>query len=152
MKKIKYLRWLIGFPTIALLISMLAWSAPRNQIELFIENDNIEKAVHTYFDAEMKKDFQEIYRCLASSSVYKMSHNYQEFLEDVRDSPVRILEYKIIDIYGLRKNHDKESYPGVERFVQTEVEVIIYYDDTQNKTFQNHSFTFLKEGGDWYKG
>lgn len=146
-KKISYI--LAAFILIAGIAALITQA---RGIELLFERHDIESALHNYFAAEMNQDFGRVYACLAPSSVYKCSHTYEEFLADVKDSPVRITQYSIVDIYNLRKNTDKETYPGVQRFVQAEVDVIIFFTDTQDKRTVNYCFTFLKEGGSWYKG
>jgi len=117
-----------------------------------MERDDIERSLHSYFAAEMNLNFKEVYTCLAPSSVYRCSHTYEEFLADVKDSPVRIAQYEIVDIYNLRRNNDRVTYPDVDRFVQAEVDVIILYTDTNDTRTINYCFTFLKEKGTWYKG
>ena len=135
-----------------LVVCIAALASQARSIELFLERNDIEKALHSYFAAEMTRDFKEIYACLAPSSVYRCSHTYEEFLSDVKNSPVRIADYEIVDIYNLRKNIDPATYPGVERFVQAEVDVVVLFTDTKDKQTVNYCFTFLKEKGIWYKG
>ena len=127
-------------------------SSLRNRVILYFERNSIEQAVHNYFACEMNRNFEKLYQCLAPSSVYRKSHTYEDFLADVKNSPVRIREYKIVNIYNLRTNNDREAFPLVEKFVQTEVEVILYYTDINQEFSFNQCFTFLKEGGNWLKG
>ena len=152
MKKIrkKQIRYLLAAFILVLCIAAMASQAGR--IELLMERDDIEKTLHNYFAAEMNRNFNEVYACLAPSSVYRCSHTYEEFLRDVKDSPVRIAEYTIVDIYNLRKNPDRATYPDVERFVQAEVDVMVLFTDTNDTRTVNYCFTFLKEKGTWYKG
>ena len=135
-----------------LLCGLLSMSSARNRVILYFERDSIEQAVKHYFTCEMSRDFEKLYQCLSPSSVYRQSHTYEDFLADVKNSPVRIREYKIVDIYNLTVNHDREAFPLVEKFVQAEVEVILYYTDTNQAFSFNQCFTFLKEGGSWLKG
>jgi hypothetical protein len=134
------------------LVLLIAWDGPRNRIELFMERGSIENAVRAYFQAEMQRDYPKLYACLAPSSAYRRAHTYQQFLEDVEKSPVKIQEYRIVDIYRLRDNHDTKTYPGVEKYVQVEVDVDLSFADTGTKSTCNYCFTFLKEKGAWYKG
>jgi len=122
------------------------------KLELFFEKLRIEKAVDRYFAAEINRDFKGVYDCLAPSSIYCSTHTYGEYLEQVQGSPVRIKDYHILNIHDLRRNHDKVKYPKIEKFVRVEVDVTLLYDDS-NKTMEvNQDFTFIKEGGEWYKG
>ena len=100
----------------------------------------------------MERDFKKVYAYLAPSSAYKKTHSYEAFLKDVENSPVRIQTYRIVDIYRLRDNDNRENFPLVGKFVQVEVDVDIRFTDTGAKSTYNYSFTFLKEKGVWYKG
>jgi hypothetical protein len=131
---------------------LVIWDAPRNKVELVFERDAIEQAVRAYFKAEMERNYQQVYAYLAPSSIYRKTHSYREYLKDVGNSPVRIQRYRIVDIYRLRDNDNRENYPLVEKFVQVEVDVDIRYSDTDTKATHNYCFTFLKEKGIWYKG
>jgi hypothetical protein len=113
----------------ALIVALLVFERPRYFLEMLYERPRIEQALHAYFDAEMKGDLDAVYRCLAPSSIYRQDHTY-----------------------GLRPNHDPQSYPGVERFAQVEVDVILEYADTHQSAECNFCFTFLREGGQWFKG
>jgi len=99
----------------------------------------------------MAHDYKKVYTCLAPSSTYRKTHTYEQFLRDISSSAVRIKSYKIVDIYRLRDN-DTNDYPAVSRFVQVEVDVDIAFEDTGSQSTCNYCFTFLKEGGIWYKG
>ena len=136
----------------ALIVALLVFERPRYFLEMLYERPRIEQALHAYFDAEMKGDLDAVYRCLAPSSIYRQDHTYEDFLADMRSNPAKIVRYTIVDIYGLRPNHDPQSYPGVERFAQVEVDVILEYADTHQSAECNFCFTFLREGGQWFKG
>ncbi len=146
----KQIRIILAAIIVVLCIAALASQA--GKIELIMEREDIESALHNYFAAEMSRNLKEVYACLAPSSVYRCSHTYEEFLADVKDSPVRIAQYEIVDIYNLRRNTDRATYPDVDRFVQAEVDVIVLYTDTNDTRTVNYCFTFLKENGTWYKG
>jgi hypothetical protein len=152
MTKIRKKKVCYVLAAIILIVGIAALATQSERIELLLERGDIERALHTYFAAEMNQNFDEVYSCLAPSSVYRCTHTYEEYLRDVKDSPVRIAKYEIVDIYNLRKNTDRATYPDVERFVQTEVDVILLYTDTNDTRTVNYCFTFLKEKGNWYKG
>ncbi len=136
----------------ALVAAVLVFEKPRYFLEMLYERPRIEQAMHTYFDAEIKGDPDAVYRCLAPSSIYRQNHTYEDFLADMSSNPAKIVRYTIVDIYGLRPNHDPQSYPGVERFAQVEVDVTLEYRDTNTTAECNFCFTFLREGGRWFKG
>jgi HEPN domain-containing protein len=136
----------------ALIISgFIFWDVPRNKVAMFLERDAIEKTAHAYLNAEVKKDSKEVYALLAPSSDYKRTHSYEEFLKDIAENPpLSINEYKIMRIYRLRSNDNRQNYPGVDKFVQVEVEIT--FKHAGPNSIYNYSFTFLKEKGNWYKG
>ena len=41
---------------------------------------------------------------------------------------------------------------GLEKFVQVEVDVTIFHNDIKKNAPINYDFTFIREGGKWYKG
>jgi len=137
---------------VLLAASLLFFDKPRFALEMLFEKPRIEKALRTYFAAEMNRDLPKVYRLLAPSSTYMRTHSYSEFLSDMKTNPVRIVDYKVVGIYGLRTNHDPAAYPDVERFAQAEVDVTLEYTDTGRKALCNYCFTFLKEKGVWLKG
>jgi hypothetical protein len=141
---------IITFAAIVL-AGLVVWDVPRNKLEMFLERNAIEKAAHAYFKAEMAGDVKQVYTFLAPSSAYKKTHSFDEFVADLGNyPPVAINTYQIVNIYRLRDNDNREAFPGVEKFVQVEVE-ITFHKTGQNSVF-NYSFTFLKEKGAWYKG
>lgn len=133
-------------------VVLVIWDAPRKKVEFIIEKVAVEKVTKDYFQAEMERDFKQVYAYLAPSSAYKKAHSYEQFLKDVGNSPVRIETYRLVDIYRLRDNDNREEYPFVDKFVQVEVDVDIRFIDTGAKSTYNYCFTFLKEKGVWYKG
>lgn len=140
------------FVIVVIAAGLIIWDQPRKKVEFLLEKNAIEQAAKAYFQAEMAGNYQQVYAYLASSSDYKKTHSYEEYLKDVKNSPARIQTYRIVDIYRLRDNDNRENYPAVEKFVQVEVDVDIKYTDTGEKSVYNYSFTFLKEKGIWYKG
>lgn len=133
-------------------VVLLSSDSLRNRIQLYFERDEIRQSVQRYFTFEMNRDLENLYDCLARSSIYRQSRNYQEFLEDVRYTPVRVTKYKIVGIYHLRDNDDREAYPRVQKFVEAEIEVTLFFSDTGKTSQFNQRFTFLKEGNRWLKG
>lgn len=136
----------------ALIVTFAFFERPRYALEMLYERHRIERALDAYFAAEMRGDLGAVYRSLAPSSDYRRTHTYEEFLKDMKSNPVKIDRYEVVDIYGLRPNHDPKTYPNVERFAQVEVDVFITFEDSQSSSECNFCFTFLKEGGAWFKG
>lgn len=120
-------------------------------MSLFLEKPSIERAVHDYFDAEIRRDLKKVYECLAPSSTYCSSHTYEQYLEEMESSPVRIKAYDLIEIHDLRVNEDRKKYPSVEKFARVEVEITFFYIDTKDHLTVNFDFRFMKENGRWYK-
>jgi hypothetical protein len=141
-----------GIVVLCALAAVFFFDKPRCFVEMLYERNRIEKALDAYFAAEMRGDLAEVYRCLAPSSDYKRTHTYEDFLNDMRSNPVEIIQYEVVDIYGLRPNHDPQAYPGVERFAQVEVDVVLRFEGSDSASECNFCFTFLKEGGTWFKG
>jgi len=134
-----------------IVIVLVLWDAPRNRVEMFLERDAIEKVARAYLRAEAGGDSRRVYAFLAPSSPYRRTHSYEEYLKDVADDPSgKIDTYKIVNVYRLRDNDNRRSYPGVDKFVQVEVEVT--FTRAGPNSVYNYSFTFLKEKGVWYKG
>ncbi|MDD4091442.1 MAG: hypothetical protein PHQ63_02695 [Smithellaceae bacterium] len=130
---------------------LLIWDVPRGKVEILLEKSAIEKAALTYLKAEKEGDLKQIYALLAPSSAYRQAHSYDSYLKDIANyPPVKINTYKIVDIYRLRDNDNRDNYPGVDKLVQVEVDVT--FADSGEESVYNYSFTFLKEKGNWYKG
>lgn len=125
---------------------------PSVKVTVLQEEQAIFAAAKHYLDAEVRRDLPAVYACLAPSSVYCATHNYEAFLAEANDSPVRIVGYKILRIAHIRNNEDLKNFPQVEKFAQVEVDIIIFYKDTNEKGDINFGFTFIKEMGKWYKG
>jgi len=140
---------------IVLLISILAISIQFGQDGVFAadpEEAAVYEAARKYLDAEVKRDLKAVFGCLAPSSVYRAQNTYETYLAEAEASTVRILEYKILRVHRIRENHDPKAFPKVEKFAQVEVDLKIYFSDVKKATDVNYDFTFIKEGGHWYKG
>jgi hypothetical protein len=116
------------------------------------EEQALYEAVTRYLDAEVRQDLPEVFRCLAPSSFYRASHDWDAYLAEALASSVRIRGYKILRITSIQENHDPKAFPKVEKFARVEVDVEVFYADTNSVMEVNYDFTFLKEGGRWYKG
>jgi hypothetical protein len=116
------------------------------------EEREIDAAARKYLDAEMARELKTIYECLAPSSTYRAAYDYDAYLAQAGASPVRIRDYQILRITQIRVNEDKTTYPRVEKFAQVEVDMKVFFTDTDQAAEVNFNFTFIKEGGRWYKG
>jgi hypothetical protein len=116
------------------------------------EKRAVEDAARTYLDAEIRGDHKVIYGMLAPSSAYRKLRSYEAYVAEAEASKIRIIKYRVLNVTGIRDNHDRKAYPGVERFAQVEVDVVIFYGDTKTYDEVNFSFTFIREGGKWFKG
>ncbi len=147
----KTVRILILVCAVLVVSGLVIWDAPRNRLELFLEKSAIEETARNYLNAEMKKDSRQVYALLAPSSDYKKTHTYEEYLKDIAENSSAALNTcRIIRIYHLRDNDNRQNYPAVDKLVQVEVEVI--FEHAGPNSIFNYSFTFLKEKGKWYKG
>jgi hypothetical protein len=116
------------------------------------EKRAVEDAARYYLDAEIRRDHKVVYGMQAPSSGYLKSRTYEAYVAEAEASQVRVVKYRILNVTGLRDNHDRRAYPNIQRFVQVEVEVVLFYSDTKTYDEVNFSFTFIKEGGRWFKG
>jgi hypothetical protein len=119
-------------------------------MDLVFERPAIKKTAQRYLDADIYKVHKCIYGCLAPSSVYCSTHSYKEYLLEADSSPVRITGYKILRIHHLTDNQNKA--PNVKKYVQVEVDLILFHNDIKKSSPINYDFIFIKEGGKWYKG
>lgn len=116
------------------------------------EEREIDAAARKYLDAEVARKLKTVFDCLAPSSIYRATHDYDAYLAQAGASPVRIREYQILRITHIRVNEDKKTYPRVEKFAQVEVDMKVFFTDTNQAAEVNFNFTFINEGGRWYKG
>jgi hypothetical protein len=137
---------------VILLIALIGGCAETTErITAYLENRAIDKAARHYLDAEVKRDYKDIYASLAPSSQYCANNTYEMYLAEAKTAPV-IASYKIVKISGIRVNEDRQLYPKVEKFAQVEVELVLIFNDAGKTTEVNFAFPFIKEGGEWYKG
>jgi len=154
-KGLKYrFQWMLGMAA-AILLSVSGFASQGICGEpqaASAEEPAVLAAAQKYFDAEVARDLPAVYGCLAPSSVYSATHDYEAFLAEANASPVRILAYKVVRIDHIRNNEDYKSFPKVEKFAYVEVEMVVHYTDKNEKADVNFGLTFMKEKGKWYKG
>lgn len=119
--------------------------------DLSSEQEAIQKAAKQYLEAEVQRNYKAIYACLAPSSEYVAANTFEAYLAEAKSSPVRIVSYQILNISQIRDNPDKKKYPKFDRMAQVEVDVVVLYADTSQRSMVNYAFPFVKEGGKWYK-
>lgn len=112
----------------------------------------VEQAARAYLEAEVRRDFDAVWASLAPSSVYRETHDYLSYREEAVRSPVRIERFWILRVAGVRPNHDPARFPKIERFAEVEVDLVLFFTDTETRTDVNYRFAFIREGGRWYKG
>jgi hypothetical protein len=142
------------FISFGLAFSFILWQAVLNSGfcgDFFLERQEIQKAATRYLEAEVRRDLKTVYACLAPSSEYLAAHNFEAFLTEAKASPVRIVSYQILNIALIGENTDKTKYPQVDLTAQVEVDVVIVYTDTNQRSLVNYAFPFVREGGRWYK-
>ena len=142
---------LLGGEMILLFALIIGCTDTTGRITAYLENRAIHKAARNYLDAEVKRDYKNIYASLAPSSQYCANNTYEMYLAEAKTAPV-IASYKIVKIFDIRVNEDRQRYPKVEKFAQVEVELVLVFNDAGLKTEVNYAFPFIKEGGEWYKG
>jgi len=116
------------------------------------EGKAVLQAARAYLEAEVRRDFAGVWASLAPSSVYCETHDFQAYREEADRSPVRIERFEILRVADIRPNHDPARFPKVERFADVEVDLVLLFVDTGTREEVNYRFTFLREGGRWYKG
>ncbi len=116
------------------------------------ESRAVEQAARAYLEAEVRRDFEAVWSILAPSSVYCETHDFQAYRAEADLSPVRVERFEILRVADIRPNHDPVRFPRVERFADVEVDLVLLDTDTGTRTEVNHRFTFIREGGRWYKG
>ena len=137
---------------VAVLLILQGCGGAGNALELLREKEAIRAAAERYLEAEVKRDFREVYDSFAPSSVYRRKNSYEQYLAEAEATPYRIVHYKVMGISHLTDNHDKASYPKIEKFVRVEVDVVLLHGARNERTEANYDFTFIKEEGRWYKG
>jgi len=109
------------------------------------------KATRSFLDAEVRGDYQAVYACFAPSSLYIATHSYEQYREQTRQLPDRIITYRIIRVSYIQNQEDRKTYPAVDKIAQVEVEATFLHTPTQKRSEINIGFIFLKERGRWYK-
>ncbi len=139
-----------------MVIFALAWSVPWNCLAGKDSGDAEERArliarAKEYFDAEMTGDYKRVWEMLAPSSLFKNTYSYAEYVEIAQASGIRVSTYDVEEVMDISDNSDPKRLPHVEKIGLIRVHVNL--TDDKGKNSEHWSiFTFLKEGGTWYKG
>ena len=115
------------------------------------EEKTVLKAVRTFLDAEIRRDYPAVYACFAPSSAYLRTHTYQQYLAEAKAAPYHVVAYQIVRVSYIQDNKDPQTLSTADRIAQVEVEVTFAYEVTKRRSVVNIGFIFLKEGGKWYK-
>ena len=137
------------------ILAVIIFFAAPESAQCGSQNDKEEKAVLTaarnFLDAEVRGDYQAVYACFAPSSLYIATHSYEQYREQTRQLPDRIIAYRIIRVSHIQNQEDRKAYPTVDKIAQVEVEATFLHTPTQKRSEINIGFVFLKERGRWYK-
>ncbi len=133
-------------------MSMSCANAAAEKKDAADEAQSVRDAARKYLDAEVRGDLDAVWGMLAPSSVYAKTHSYEGYLAEVKGSPVRVVEYRILAISGIRENDDRGTYPDIQSFARVDVELRLFSRDTGTHDVVNIEFTFVKERNRWYKG
>jgi len=109
------------------------------------------KTVKAYFNAEVSGDSERVWELLAPSSYFKQAYSYPFYVEILKTHPIRVKSYRIEEIVEIADNQDRKKLPLVERIATVKVHVV-FGVGVGKDTEQTKVFTFLEEGGRWYKG
>ncbi len=115
------------------------------------DESNLMESVKAYFDAEMIADTSRIWAMLAPSSAFKREHSYHAYIEIAKQAKVRLKRYTIQKVEQIGENENRTEMPGVERIATVRVHVVLV-DEKGHEWERTTLFTFLREGGKWYKG
>lgn len=115
------------------------------------ERADLTKAVEAYFEAEIAGNWTVVWKLLAPSSEFKKHYTYEMYLEMVRAQGVRVKSYNILEIEGIHSNPDPGNLPAVEKMALVRVSVKLTAEGGRDSEHVS-TLTFLKEGGQWYKG
>ncbi|MDQ7782675.1 MAG: hypothetical protein RDU20_07340 [Desulfomonilaceae bacterium] len=109
------------------------------------------RVVKEYFDAEMLGNTERVWALLAPSSDFKRAYSYPFYSHLAKRHPVRVKNYVIEGVLEIVNNPDRKRLPMVEKVALVRVRVVLT-DPDGTDTGETKVFTFLQEGGAWYKG
>ena len=115
------------------------------------DKSDLLEAIHAYFQSEKDRNVNKVWELLAPSSEFKKAYSYPFYQEMIRRNPFHLRHYKIDGILEIRDNDDKTGLPNVEKIALVQVTVTLSAEGSTDLT-QVRVFTFLKEGGQWFKG
>jgi hypothetical protein len=141
---------LFGFFLLLVLTGpIFVWAGER--ISMTAEQQEVAAAARRYLEAEVKRDYPEVFRSLYPASEYRRVHDFQAYLAEARSTPVRIEAYEVLQISSIMENPDPNILPDVDGFARVEVDVRIRYSDNGQQNLVNYAFPFVRAGGKWYK-
>ncbi|MFH1135588.1 MAG: nuclear transport factor 2 family protein [Pseudomonadota bacterium] len=138
-------RYLIPLALVLVLASACGWGESG-------EIREVRRAAAAYLEAERAGDVEGVWNLLAPSSDFKKGYTLDMYREMASQGRGRIKDYVIEDISGLSSQFDYDYYRGVDRIAEVKVLVTVVFDETGETSSRRTSFTFVKEGGQWYKG
>lgn len=102
-------------------------------------------------DAEVRRDFKEVYTSLYPASEYCRANNFEAYWAEAQSSPAWIESYEITRISLYEDIPDKKKFPNLEGFARVEVDLVLRNSRNNQKADVNYDFPFVKAGGKWYK-
>lgn len=130
-------------------IGVQGWAG--GQSSFTAEQREVAAAARRYLEAEVKRDYQTVFRCLYPASEYRQTNDFAAYLAEARSTPVGIESFEVLYVSILPEIPDREKLPGVNGFARVEVDVVIRYADTGRTSLVNYAFPFVRAGGKWYK-
>ena len=125
------------------------WGGER--VSMTAEQREVAAAARLYLEAEVRRDYQKVFRCLYPASDYRKANDFAAYLAEARSTPVGIESFEVLNVSILPEIPDREKLPGVNGFARVEVDVVIRYADTGRTSLVNYAFPFVRAGGKWYK-
>lgn len=88
---------------------------------------------------------------LAPSSAFRRAFSYEAYEEMTKGTTVRLKRYVIESVVAIGDNGDRVQMPAVDKVASVKVTVVLA-DQSGMDLERTSIFTFLREGGRWYKG
>jgi hypothetical protein len=137
---------------VILLLVLVAWCPVSDAASDDQEAEAVLRAARSYLDAEVSRDYESVYTCLAPSSSYVRKHSYEDYAASARSAQDRIVDYTIVRITYIHDNENRTKWPQVEQFAQVEVDMVMLHIPSNQRSTVNMGLVFCRENGTWYKG
>jgi hypothetical protein len=115
------------------------------------DESDLMEAVRAYLEAEVRADTGRVWEMLAPSSAFRRAFSYEAYEEMTKGTTVRLKRYVIESVVAIQDNGDRVQMPAVDKVASVKVKVVLA-DQSGMNIERTSIFTFLREGGRWYKG